>query len=41
LLSALDRKNTGPETEQANAFLSKPVSPEVLLQTLTNVNRKS
>jgi len=39
LLSALDRKNTGPETEQANAFLAKPVSPEDLLQTLTTVNR--
>jgi len=42
LLSALDRKNTGPETEQANAFLAKPVSPEDLLQTLALVvNRKS
>jgi len=41
LLSALDRKNTGPETEQANAFLAKPVSPEDLLQTLALVvNRK-
>ena len=34
LLSALDRKNAGAETEQANAFLAKPVSPEDLLQTL-------
>ena len=34
LLSALDRKNAGAETEQANAFLAKPVSPEALLQTL-------
>jgi CheY-like chemotaxis protein len=34
LLSALDRKNAGPEAEQANAFLAKPVSPEDLLQTL-------
>ena len=31
LLSALDPKNTTDESEQVNAFLAKPVSPEVLL----------
>jgi CheY-like chemotaxis protein len=34
LLSALDPKNAGAETDQADAFLAKPVSPEDLLQTL-------
>ena len=37
LLSALDRKNALAETEQADAFLAKPVSPEDLLQTLAEV----
>lgn len=37
LLSALDPKNAGPETEQADAFLSKPVSPEDLLHTIALV----
>ena len=31
LLSALDPRNTGDESEQVNAFLAKPVSPEDLL----------
>lgn len=31
LLSALDPRNTTDESEQVNAFLAKPVSPEVLL----------
>ena len=31
LLSALDPKNTTDESEQVNAFLAKPVSPENLL----------
>jgi len=31
LLSALDQKNTTDESEQVNAFLAKPVSPENLL----------
>jgi two-component system cell cycle response regulator len=31
LLSALDPKNTTDESEQVNAFLAKPVSPEILL----------
>lgn len=39
LLSALDRRNTGPETEQANVFLAKPVSPEDLLQTLAVIGQ--
>lgn len=34
LLSALDPKNAVAETEQADAFLAKPVSPEDLLSTL-------
>jgi twitching motility two-component system response regulator PilH len=37
LLSALDRRNALAETEQADAFLAKPVSPEDLLQTLAEV----
>ena len=31
LLSALDPRNTTDESEQVNAFLSKPVSPEDLI----------
>jgi CheY-like chemotaxis protein len=31
LLSALDPKNTTDESEQVNAFLAKPVSPEELI----------
>jgi len=34
LLSALDPRNALAETEQADAFLAKPVSPENVLQTL-------
>ena len=34
LLSALDPKNTTDESEQVNAFLAKPVSPEDLLAAL-------
>jgi twitching motility two-component system response regulator PilH len=34
LLSALDPRNAGAETEQADAFLAKPVSPDQLLQTI-------
>jgi len=37
LLSALDPKNAGAETEQADAFLAKPVSPEDLLRTIALV----
>ena len=36
LLSALDPKNS---TEQVNAFLAKPVSPEVLLSTIADLNQ--
>lgn len=32
LLSALDQKNAASEVEQVDAFLSKPVSPEDLLE---------
>lgn len=42
LLSALDPRNTTDESEQVNAFLSKPVSPEDLLACLaTKSTRKS
>lgn len=34
LLSALDPKNTTDESEQVNAFLAKPVSPEDLLKSI-------
>ena len=37
LLSALDPRNTTDESEQVNAFLAKPVSPEDLLAILVNV----
>ena len=37
LLSALDPKNTTDESEQVNAFLAKPVSPEDLLAILLDV----
>ena len=39
LLSALDPRNTTDESEQVNAFLAKPVSPEDLLAALAT--RKS
>ena len=35
LLSALDPKNSTDESEQVNAFLAKPVSPEDLLATIS------
>jgi len=34
LLSALDPKNSTDESEQVDAFLAKPVSPEDLLSTI-------
>ena len=37
LLSALDPRNTTDESEQVNAFLAKPVSPEDLLAILLDV----
>lgn len=37
LLSALDQKNSTDEAEHVDAFLSKPVSPEVLLKRITEV----
>jgi CheY-like chemotaxis protein len=40
LLSALDPRNSTDESEQVNAFLAKPVSPEDLLATIANVSAK-
>ena len=37
LLSALDPRNTTDESEQVDAFLAKPVSPEDLLTTITTL----
>lgn len=37
LLSALDPKNSTDESEQVDAFLAKPVSPEDLLSRITEV----
>ena len=37
LLSALDPRNTTDESEQVNAFLAKPVSPDDLLAILLDV----
>ena len=37
LLSALDPKNTTDESEQVNAFLAKPVSPEDLLGCISKL----
>lgn len=37
LLSALDPKNSTDEAEQVDAFLAKPVSPEDLLNRITEV----
>ncbi|HKG45638.1 MAG TPA: response regulator [Pyrinomonadaceae bacterium] len=37
LLSALDPRNTTDESEQVNAFLAKPVSPENLLSCISEV----
>jgi len=39
LLSALDPKNTTDESEQVNAFLGKPVSPEELLKSIHRLHR--
>ena len=40
LLSALDPKNSTDESEQVDAFLSKPVSPEDLLSRIGEVSHK-
>ena len=40
LLSALDPRNTTDESEQVDAFLAKPVSPEHLLAILLDVLNK-
>ena len=40
LLSALDPKNSTDEAEQVDAFLAKPVSPEDLLNRITEVATK-
>ena len=37
LLSALDPKNAASETDQVNAFLAKPVSPESLLDCVAEL----
>ena len=37
LLSALDPKNAASETEQVNAFLAKPVSPESLVDCVAQL----
>jgi CheY-like chemotaxis protein len=39
LLSALDPRNTTDESEQVNAFLSKPVSPEDLIAAIHKFHR--
>jgi twitching motility two-component system response regulator PilH len=39
LLSALDPRNTTDESEQVNAFLAKPVSPEDLLKSIHRFHR--
>jgi len=41
LLSALDPKNSTDESEQVDAFLSKPVSPEDLLNRIEEVSHKN
>jgi len=40
LLSALDPRNSTDESEQVNAFLAKPVSPEDLLGCIESLNHK-
>ena len=40
LLSALDPKNSTDESEQVDVFLSKPVSPEDLLNQIEEVSHK-
>jgi CheY-like chemotaxis protein len=37
LLSALDPRNASSETEHANAFLAKPVSPDALVACLSQL----
>ena len=37
LLSALDQKDAVPEAEQIDAFLSKPISPETLLDRIAEL----
>ena len=39
LLSALDPKNTTDESEQVDAFLAKPVSPEDLISSIHRLRR--
>jgi DNA-binding response OmpR family regulator len=41
LLSALDPRNSTDESEQVDAFLSKPVSPEDLLSRIEEVSHKN
>lgn len=41
LLSALDPRSSTDESEQVNAFLAKPVSPEDLLASIVTVTHKS
>ena len=41
LLSALDPRNSTDESEQVDAFLSKPVSPEDLLNHIVEVSHKN
>jgi CheY-like chemotaxis protein len=40
LLSALDPRNSTDESEQVNAFLAKPVSPEDLMACIESLNHK-
>jgi len=40
LLSALDPRNAVSESEQVDVFLSKPVSPEVLLARIVEVSQR-
>ena len=40
LLSALDRRNAIHESEQADVFLSKPVSPEDLLNQIVELSNR-
>ena len=40
LLSALDQRNAAHESEQVDVFLSKPVSPEDLLNRIVAVGHK-
>lgn len=37
LLSGLDPKNTASETEQVNAFLAKPISPDSLVDCIAQL----